>query len=367
MLTKQIKTDKLSSESKELNSAEEVSLAVITIKEIAKLAGVSRGTVDRALNNRKGISEEVKNKILQIAEEHNYVPNKNARKLKTLEEEKIIGALLSKKSEIYFKRIIQGINSAKNKTEDSRLRIEIISVDNFDSQAILENLEYFKQKKVDGLLTAVMHSEEIAAKMDEIVETGIPIITLVTDVKCRRLGFFGENAVQSGEIMASLFLKTMKDEMNLLAVIGNPKFSIHQERMTAFEKFMDDREIAYQVKNIIYSDEEYEHSYKRIGNILKKSNDINAVYMSTGDAKALMDVLKELELKKNIFGIAIGYEADSHGKCLSEGYLGFAIDSRPEEIGYRAFKAIYDYLVFKEVPKAEKNYIETSIKISENI
>lgn len=47
----------------------------ITSKEIAELAGVSRGTVDRALKGREGVNPKTKERILKIAEENNYKPN----------------------------------------------------------------------------------------------------------------------------------------------------------------------------------------------------------------------------------------------------------------------------------------------------
>ena len=48
---------------------------MITIREIAKLAGVSRGTVDRVLNNRTGVNAETSRIVKQIAEEHGYSPS----------------------------------------------------------------------------------------------------------------------------------------------------------------------------------------------------------------------------------------------------------------------------------------------------
>ena len=47
-----------------------------TIKEIAELAGVSRGTVDRVLNNRGSVSAKTAEKILEIAKALDYKPNK---------------------------------------------------------------------------------------------------------------------------------------------------------------------------------------------------------------------------------------------------------------------------------------------------
>ncbi len=56
----------------------------ITIKEIARLAGVSPSSVSLVLNNRPNrISEKKKNLILQIADDHQYIPNAAARSLVT--------------------------------------------------------------------------------------------------------------------------------------------------------------------------------------------------------------------------------------------------------------------------------------------
>ena len=41
----------------------------VTVKQIAELANVSRGTVDRVLNNRSGVSEATRQKVLKIAKE----------------------------------------------------------------------------------------------------------------------------------------------------------------------------------------------------------------------------------------------------------------------------------------------------------
>ena len=53
----------------------------ITACELAKICGVSQGTVDRALNNRAGISNATKKKILDAAARYGYLPNIHASKL----------------------------------------------------------------------------------------------------------------------------------------------------------------------------------------------------------------------------------------------------------------------------------------------
>lgn len=56
----------------------------VTIKQIAEIAGVSRGTVDRAINNRGRINSEVAKRILKIADELGYTPKHKKSQIKKL-------------------------------------------------------------------------------------------------------------------------------------------------------------------------------------------------------------------------------------------------------------------------------------------
>lgn len=69
-------------------------LMKVTIKEIAEAAGVSRGTVDRALNHRPGVNAEVADRIIRLAEEMGYRPDMAAKTLANKRYIKTIGVLL---------------------------------------------------------------------------------------------------------------------------------------------------------------------------------------------------------------------------------------------------------------------------------
>ena len=62
---------------------------MITIKDIARYFGVSVGTVSKALNNQKGVSETLRDKIKDYAEEQNYTPYLTAIKRVKRESNKI--------------------------------------------------------------------------------------------------------------------------------------------------------------------------------------------------------------------------------------------------------------------------------------
>lgn len=54
---------------------------MITLEEIAKLAGVSRSTASRVINERAGVSSATRERVLQVVREHGYRPNPEARSL----------------------------------------------------------------------------------------------------------------------------------------------------------------------------------------------------------------------------------------------------------------------------------------------
>lgn len=88
--------------------------AVVSIKDIARRAGVSISTVSYALNGNPKVTEETTRKILAVAKELNYVPNAAARTLKK-RETRIIGAFLTSFQGSFYGELLQGMKEEMNK------------------------------------------------------------------------------------------------------------------------------------------------------------------------------------------------------------------------------------------------------------
>ncbi|MBI0579844.1 LacI family DNA-binding transcriptional regulator [Neobacillus cucumis] len=84
---------------------------MVSIKDIAKKAGVSISTVSYALNGNPKVTEETASKILAIANELNYIPNAAARSLKK-QETKIIGVFLTNYGGAFYGQLLQGMQEA---------------------------------------------------------------------------------------------------------------------------------------------------------------------------------------------------------------------------------------------------------------
>ena len=77
----------------------------VTIKEVAKLAGVSISTVSRVINDSKPVTDEVKQRVLDVIKETGYVPNPLARSLVT-KKSKLIGVVVPEVSDSFVNEIL---------------------------------------------------------------------------------------------------------------------------------------------------------------------------------------------------------------------------------------------------------------------
>ena len=118
----------------------------ININEIAKLAGVSRATVSRYLNDGY-VSEEKRQIIAKVIKETGYTPSAQARILRT-KKTKLIGVIIPKIDSQSVNREVLGINETLSKSG-----YQIILADTFnDENKELEYLKIFQNNQVDGII-----------------------------------------------------------------------------------------------------------------------------------------------------------------------------------------------------------------------
>ena len=114
----------------------------MTIKDIARIAGVSYSTVSKALNDSPLVKSETKNRIVAIAEEIGYEPNFAAQRLVS-KQTKIIGLIWPTIERLALSTLVTKISDEINKTPYSM----ILSVD-----PVQASLETFRRFQVDGVI-----------------------------------------------------------------------------------------------------------------------------------------------------------------------------------------------------------------------
>jgi len=148
---------------------------MLTIKEIAEMAKVSRTTVSRVLNESGYVSEEARKRVLEVVERTGYVPSQQAKSLRT-KKTKVIGVVLPKLGTETAGRIVYGINDVLS---EQGYQILLTST-NLQTEKEIEYLRLLKSRQVDGIiLTATNKNEEL---ISEINQLNLPFVAIGQDI-----------------------------------------------------------------------------------------------------------------------------------------------------------------------------------------
>jgi LacI family transcriptional regulator len=134
-------------------------MSAVTIEQIAQLASVSRSTVSRVLNNHPNVRAAVRDRILQVIDEHGYAPQAAARSLAS-QRTNVIGLLIPLNTDVvfsdpFFNHVIQGITEACN-AHGYFLMLSMVTDDMKQSfyQRILRSRQF------DGVILLSNHTDD---------------------------------------------------------------------------------------------------------------------------------------------------------------------------------------------------------------
>ena len=142
----------------------------VTIRQIAEAAGVSRGTVDRALNNRGRIRPEVAERVRQIAEEMGYKPNQLGRALSMSKNNIKIGVILQGAETPFMKEVMKGVEEARADVDILGGTVLIHTIEHQSAEDVLFAMEKMRQEEVSGIAMVPLEAEEVKKEIDRFVE-----------------------------------------------------------------------------------------------------------------------------------------------------------------------------------------------------
>lgn len=200
----------------------------VTIKDIAKLAGVSHTTVSRALNNSPLIQEETKERIRIIAAQMDYTPNYSAKSL-VLDRSYNLGLFfttLSKGTSAgFFYEAIRGVNSVIQ----DRYQLIVKGIDDYTS------FHSITRKSFDGIVV-VSQSDDDQAIIDHIANKGIPQVVLNRPVETSGVLNVLSDEEQGAFLAASYLIELGHKRIALIE--GRKGFKSAQNRKDGFERAM---------------------------------------------------------------------------------------------------------------------------------
>lgn len=140
----------------------------MTIKDIAKISGVSVSTVSRVLNNHPDVSEDVRHKVMAVVEEYNYIPNNSARALGQSKSDNI-GLIVRGISNPFYTSIIHEIEQDIEKAGYTLVMQQIGSCDD----ELLAGAMMERDKRLRGL---IFLGGRLDSTKDQIAGIGVPFV-----------------------------------------------------------------------------------------------------------------------------------------------------------------------------------------------
>lgn len=337
-----------------------------TIKEIAELAGVSRGTVDRVLNKRGSVNPQTSQKILEIAQALDYKPNRAGLVLAAQKKNLKLGVILFGEGNPFFDEVIEGIHHKETELACYNCNILLRRV-SIDVTQQLQTIDDLLKEGINGIAISPTNDMRLSNKINELYDMGIPVVTLNTDIEnSRRLAFVGSNYKQSGETAAGL-MRLMAPDKDIYVgiVLGSSEVLCHTERIAGFEEALKENKRIHIVETITNDDDDI-LSYDRTMQMLINHPEINALYFAASGVYGGCRAVLSLERDKDMTIISFDKVATTID-MVKQGVVNATICQQPYKQGTKPLDILFNYLATGELPQNEYEYTAVDIRIKENI
>lgn len=257
----------------------------VTVEDIAKACGVSRGTVDRALNNKPRISPETKEKILKVAKELGYRPDLLARSLvkgRTMS----IGIVAFDLKNRFFAQLVNSIEAEARK----RNYTINITLQEEDPELEIQLINSLVGRRIDGIILCPVNKGEEFSNF--ISSLPIPVL-VIGNVLSPSIPYIGIDEAKAARDATNMIISKGYERIVFVCppLYKRNKKNIysHEQRLDGFLKTVKvHKEIEYGVVSGM-------NFIQKVDSLLDSSTKKTALFCS-GDTFAL-DIIKHLRAK----------------------------------------------------------------------
>jgi DNA-binding LacI/PurR family transcriptional regulator len=282
----------------------------VTMKDVAKLAGVSLSTVSRVLNDSSLVREETAKKVEKAVEKLDYQINDSARILRT-NTSNLIGVIGAGMERPFLANLLKGIEA------EARERGFALIYGDSDGEFEKEQnyLNIMKQKKIDGiiLITTNYYNDLLSI----VKNYNIPVVFASGYISDPEISCVTVDNVAAAYDMVEFLCQAGHRD---IAFIKGPDLDMlaSQERLRGVKLALRLSNIKYESARIIEGDFTYESGYSAAQKILNKFPDVTAIFAFNDEmAVGAIRYLKEqgISIPEDIS--VVGFDGIDLGKYTS--------------------------------------------------
>ena len=250
----------------------------ITIKDVAKQAGVSISTVSRVINDSKPVTDEVKQRVLDVIKETGYIPNPLARSLVT-KKSQLIGVIVPELSDSFVNEILNGIEEVAK-----MYNYDILLANTYSNrEQELKSINLLRAKQVEGMVMISWSVEE--EHVDYIQNCGMPATYISKTARNYDIHTVSTSNKKATYDMTK-YLVSKGHEKIAFIMTSKDDTVLEMERLSGYEDALSENNIKLDKTLIKNGGTTYETGYESMKELLDDGIIPHAAFV-TGDEAAI--------------------------------------------------------------------------------
>lgn len=336
------------------------------VREIAKEAGVSLGTVDRALHGRADVSEKTRERVLEVARRLGYQPNLTARALASKRSTVRIGVCIPRRIAHFYDQVRDGILEEARRY--AHLGIEVL----YEPVPSLGEGETAALRRMfKAPVRAIVLTPGDPARLTPLIDEAerkrdIRVVCVASDdsASARSTAISVEPRL-NGTLAAELMAKITGPRARVAVVTGMLATEDHARKVTGFAAEFQRACPEGQMVAVLEDHQNERESYRKCAQLLKRQPDLEGIYVSTANCLPVCQALADGAADQRVKVIATDVfpEAAPWFEC---GVIAASIYQHPYVQGQTAIRLLVDHFQ-QGAPLPNTHYLNPSVVLRANL
>lgn len=299
-----------------------------TTKDLARLAGVSRATVDRVLNGREGVTQKTVEKVNAAIERIGFVRNLSAANLAKQRSYRF-RFILPKSGDQFLAEILRHIDEARAIFANDAIRMDVHHVDENDPYRIADYLATLSDETLDGVAIMAPETPQVRDAILRLQQRGVSVVPFISDLALEETDWVGIDNLAAGRTAATLlgrFAGPRRGKVLIVAESMQSRDSL--ERRLGFDEVLNARFPHLAALPSLETYSAPDRAAQIIRAALARNPDVVGAYILSSEARVPLGILTEAEVSQRIVSIAHERTPFTE-KALRDGTLDAVITQDP--------------------------------------
>jgi LacI family transcriptional regulator len=278
-----------------------------TIQEIAELAGVGSASVDRVLNNRPGVKETTRTRVVSALVKLTHEQDEGATSLRI--------RLFCESGASFNAMVDMAVDRVNRTVAGVEIDGHYVPTNEMDPLPFARNIE--SGAEADGVIVIAREHPAINRAIRKLVGAGQPVVTLTTDLpSSRRSAYVGNDQYAAGSVAAQLIGQILPKKRNNILLMMSVSFRSQQEREMGFRRVLRIKFPHLKIEERVTSDDSTETTRAQLAAFIEAHGCPAAIYNLAGANRGVAEALEAFGKTEDT--VFVGHELTPYSRALLE-------------------------------------------------